>query len=243
VLSRRLLPIRYIEAFFDVVVMPLVGHDSPVVNNPHDESKSNLLGPHGSESHHAFASAKNASRFEQWQGVESTRQNCEPDISSYKSHTSDENIIQTESCGRHRTHFNHQRRQRYSEPISVSYVVSRFPRRSCQPRLIFSLEAIHSLGYNSNPFRIVLASTKSQSEHSPPHIRLSFSRSFIKSAPLQLFTTRSWFWNYSGSLRSTKSSVYLKVNTPSTLAYNATLQPSYNPQLLLTAWHTVFTLF
>jgi hypothetical protein len=148
--------------------MPLVGHDSPVVDNPHDESKSNLLGPHGSESHHAFASAKNASRFEQWQGVESTRQNCEPDISSYKSHTSDENIIQTESCGRHRTHFNHQRRQRYSEPISVSYVVSRFPRRSCQPRLIFSLEAIHSLGYNSNPFRIVLASTKSQSEHSPP---------------------------------------------------------------------------
>ena len=179
--------------------MSLVGHDSPVVDNAHDESKSNLLGPHGSESHHVFASAKNASRFEQWRGVVSTRQNCEPDISSDESHTSDENIIQSESCARHRTHFNHQRRQRYSESVSVSYVVSRFARRSCQPRLIFSLEAIHSLGYNNNPFVLCLLPL-SPKANTP---RLSFSRSFIKSSPLQLFTTRSWFWNYSGSLRST----------------------------------------
>ena len=190
-LSRRLLPIRYIEAFFDLAVMSLVGHDSPVVDNAHDESKSNLLGPHGSESHHVFASAKNASRFEQWQGVVSTRENYEPDISSDESHTSDENIIQSESCARHRTHFNHQRRQRYSESVSVSYVVSRFARRSCQPRLIFSLEAIHSLGYNNNPFVLCLLPL-SPKANTP---RLSFSRSFIKSSPLQLFTTRSWFWN------------------------------------------------
>jgi hypothetical protein len=144
VLSRSLLPIRYIEAFFDLAVMPLVGHDSPVVDNARHESKSHLLGPHGFGGHHVFASAKIDARFEQWQDVESTRQNCEPDISSDESHTSDKNIIQTESCGRHRTHFNHQRRQRYSEPVSVSYVVSRFARRSCQPRLIFSLEAIHT---------------------------------------------------------------------------------------------------
>jgi hypothetical protein len=96
----------------------------------HHQSKSNLLGPHGSASHHTFASAKNAARFEHWQGVELTRQNCEPDISSHDSHASDENIIKTTSCGNHRTHFIHQHRQRYSE-LTVSSTVIRFPHRAC----------------------------------------------------------------------------------------------------------------
>jgi hypothetical protein len=210
--------------------MPLVGHDSPVVDNAHDESKSHLLGPHGSESHHVFASAKNASRFEQWQGMGSTRQNCEPDISRDESHTSDENIIQTESCGRHRTHFNPQRRQRYSEPISVSYVVSRFARRSCQPRLIFPHEAIHCLCLATIATTSYCACFHEvQKSHSSPTFDfLSVTRS-----------SKVLLYNYSrpkvgsGTIqgrRELQIFCLLKITTPSTLAYNAhyNLPTTYN---------------
>ena len=89
----------------------------------------------------------------------------------------------------------------------------------------------------------MLASTKSKSEHSSPHIRRSFSRSFIKSSPLQLFTTRSWFWNYSGSLRSTNL-LFTKVATPSTLAYSVhynLLKPTTLANSLAHSIHTLLS--
>jgi hypothetical protein len=234
-----------IEAFFDLAVMSLVGHDSPVVGNAHDESRSNLLGPHGSESRHVFASAKNASRFEQWQSVESTRQNCEPDISSNESHTPDENNIQTESCGRHRTHFNHQRSQRYSESISVSYVVSRFAHRSCQPRLIFPFEAIHSHGYNSNP---LYCACFHEVQKSKTHTSLIFEfLSITRSSKLLLFNY-SRFKVGSGTIWGRcdqqifgllKSPLHLHLHTTHTTTYLQPTKPTTPADSLAHSIHTL----
>lgn len=115
--------------------MPLVGHSSLVADNPYHESKSDLLGPHGSGSHQVVASAENAAG----QGVEVdylVHDIDEPDIST-EGHTFENNIFPTSPSGSPRSLSIHQPRHSLSVKIIVSSTIafSSFLHRACQPRL------------------------------------------------------------------------------------------------------------
>jgi hypothetical protein len=118
--------------------MPLVGHGSPVIDNPHHEPKCDLLGPHGSGSQWVFA--ENAELGPGMQ-EELDHDTDDPDIISTECHTSKNNIYPSSPrspSGSHRSLLNHQRRHSLQEHkfVSITIVVSLAPPRACQPRLI-----------------------------------------------------------------------------------------------------------
>jgi hypothetical protein len=125
--------------------MPLVGHGSPVADDPHHESKCDLLGPHGSGSQRVFA--ENA---ELGPGMQEEELDLDLDLDhdtddsdyiSTKWHASKNKISPSpprSPSGSHRSLLNHQRRHSLQEHkfVSITIVVSLAPPRACQPRLI-----------------------------------------------------------------------------------------------------------
>ena len=132
---------------------PLVGQNTPVLSNPHHESKSNLhlLGPLGHGKHQVFTSAENG-RFEATPGVEHI-----VGFGISNSHTQIDNaILQTTPSRSHRTHFN--KRRRSQSPNSLSIIVSSLT-LFCQyvasqnlrfPAPLNNSFSIHHRGVNSN---------------------------------------------------------------------------------------------
>ncbi len=109
----------------------LVGRDSLQWDNPHHESNSTMLGPHGPRSHRVIASAQGVP-FEVGEGVETRRAEShegegegdgdgEGDI-SIEGRTSEDKLIQTAKypSQRHRIPFIHNLCWRQSKPSNVS---------------------------------------------------------------------------------------------------------------------------
>jgi hypothetical protein len=126
--------------------MPLVGHGSLVADNPHHESKCDLLGPHGSQSQQVFASAENA---ELGPGMleELGHDTDGPDFISTRCHTSDKNIFPSSprsSFGSHRSLLILQRRHSLQEHkfVSNAIIVSLVP-PSCLPTSL-DFDPIHT---------------------------------------------------------------------------------------------------
>lgn len=122
--------------------MPLTGHDSPVVDHPDHESKSHLLGPHGSRSYRDFASDRNA-RLAPYRGMEVTTGvgDGESDISSTDDRSEEGDFFKTAPSASYRIHsFLPQLNSRSSKTLLVSSPVATVllrssPLPSSRPRL------------------------------------------------------------------------------------------------------------